>query len=249
MKAINSTKKVKLLSVSVIALLSLTACQSTSTGTDNTAYKANYEAKINSALEKAAVNASRGGKTTESLALLERMYKRDSKNPDTATTYASALRRAKRYNTASMVLSPFARDKELKHINSKIEFASIQSALGNYTTAEEFAKQALEIDDKNAKAHHILGLALDAQGAHVEAEEKFNYALNNWSGDPSMVMNNLGLNLAAQNRFTEAIEILKQASSIAPYRVEIERNLRIVSTLAGDEAITSIPAPAKKPAL
>jgi Flp pilus assembly protein TadD len=238
----------KLLSVSIVTLLALTACQSTSSVKDETAYNTSYETKINNALEKAATQASRSGKTTESLALLERMYKRDADNPDTATKYAAALRKAKRYSTASMVLSPFARNTNSNHLGSKIEFAAIQSALGNYTVAEEFSKQAIEIDEANAKAHHILGLALDAQGAHPEAEEKFNFALENWAGDPSMVMNNLGLNLAAQNRFDEAIEILQQASSIAPYRIEIERNLRIVTTLAGDETIKSIPAPSKKPA-
>jgi outer membrane biosynthesis protein TonB len=74
-------------------------------------------------------------------------------------------------------------------------------------------------------------------------------------------MNNLALNLASQNKLDQAIDMLKKAKEISPGRVEIERNLRIVSTLqegaddfiikqeqAKNEAAKSAPVPKTKAA-
>lgn len=237
--------RTSLLTVSAFALLALSACSHTPAPQPEDI--TSLDTRINNALERAAAQAAKSGQTQDSLALLEKMYKRNSHDPETAVKYAKELRKAGHLNRASLILSPFARDKETPDIASKIEFSSIQSALGNYSTAEEFARQALELDPTAVKAHHVLGVALDAQGAHEEAETEFRAALDEWNDDPSMVMNNLGLNLAAQSRFEEAIEILQKAADIAPYRREIERNLRIVTALNGDPDIESVPAPARKP--
>jgi Flp pilus assembly protein TadD len=66
---------------------------------------------------------------------------------------------------------------------------------------------------------------------HPEAERAYRKGLEIWEGDPIPIMNNLALNLASQNNLKEAYEILKKAKSIAPNRIEVERNLRIVSAL------------------
>lgn len=249
------TYKASLLSVSFIAVMALTACQSATTGTTTTISAEDYtnarQARIDSALEKAAGKAAQTGKTEESIALLEKVYKRNSDDPDTATRYARALRYAGHLNRASMVISPFARDTERDHTASKTEFAAIQAALGNYSIAEEYARRAVTVQQEgNPKAYHVLGIALDAQGAHQEAEDSFRKALDTWEGNPSMVMNNLGLNLAAQGELAEAIQTLEEALNIAPNRMEIERNLRIVRALEGDKHIedySAVPKPGHRP--
>lgn len=247
------TYKISLLTVSVAGLLALSACQSTGTGTGTTAadLEINKQTRIDSALERAAGKAARSGKTGDSLALLEKVYKRNSDDPDVASRYAHALRQVGHLNRAAMVISPFARDTGNVHAGAKTEFAAIQAAMGNYSTAEEYSRQSLSVmPENNAVAYHVLGIALDAQGAHKEAEEAFRMALNNWEGNPSMVMNNLGLNLAAQGQLSEAIDTLKQAKEIAPMRMEIERNLRIVTALQGDKHIEeyeSVPKPVRRP--
>jgi Flp pilus assembly protein TadD len=72
---------------------------------------------------------------------------------------------------------------------------------------------------------------LDSKGKHVEAERAFRKGLDIWEGDPIPIMNNLALNLASQNNLEEAYEILMRAKTIAPNRIEVERNLRIVKAL------------------
>ena len=87
------------------------------------------------------------------------------------------------------------------------------------------------MDDKSYTAYHMLGIALDAQGEHQPAEDAFRKGLEFWQGDPAPILNNLGLNLAAQGFLDEAAEVLRKALATSPNREEIERNLRIVSAL------------------
>jgi Flp pilus assembly protein TadD len=59
-------------------------------------------------------------------------------------------------------------------------------------------------------------------------------------------MNNLALNLASQDFLDEAVAILEKAQTIAPDRIEVERNLRIVRTL--QQSARHAPKPVAKPA-
>ena len=217
-------KNIVLLSASVLAL---SACETTSQS-GNAAL--DRTAKINNVLERAAREASRGGHTEQSLGIMENRYKRNSNDPAIATEYAKALREMDYLNRASIVLSPFARDAD-GSLEAKNEFAAIQLALGNYVVAEDFAKQVIIADETNAQAFQYLGIALDAQGMYEEAERAYRKGLDTWEGDPTSIMNNLALNLATQGYIDEAVEILEKAQSIAPNRMEVERNLRIVRTL------------------
>lgn len=206
--------------------LTLAACQTTG----DTAAAAQRGDQIDSVLERAAHEASAKGHNEQSLALLENRYKRNSDNEQVAIEYAGALRDMQYLNRASTVISPFARS-ESGSIDAKNEFAAIQLALGNYNIAEDFSKQVIIKDEKNHTAFQQLGIALDAQGMHEEGERAYRKALEYWQGDPTPIMNNLALNLATQGYTDEAVEILQKAKSIAPHRTDVERNLRIVTTL------------------
>lgn len=219
------SKKFYLLSIASLAVLSLTACQTTNTVSND------RMAKIDTALERAASDAASQGKTEESLGMLEQLYKRNSNDEDIATRYAAALRHAGYYKRASLILTPFATAEKQDNIDVLVEYASIQSAMGNYITAETAAKQAVLTDPTSGQAYHVLGVALDAQGHHEQAKNAFEKGLDNWEGDPSPILNNMGLNLAALGFVDEAIEVLRRAMATAPNRTEIERNLRIVSAL------------------
>jgi Flp pilus assembly protein TadD len=91
-----------------------------------------------------------------------------------------------------------------------------------------------------------MGTALDAQGRHQDAEVAFREGVDNWQGDPAPILNNLALNLASQGRLEQSLEILRKAKKISPHRIEIERNLRIISTLQ-ETAGPTPPAPRIKP--
>lgn len=214
---ITSRRLFTLLAASAMAL-TLSACQTTGSSSS---------ARVDAALDRAAAQQS----TPKSdLATLERSYKRDSDNAEIATQYGRALREAGRLQRSIVVLTPFADDGK-KFPQAKIEYGATQAAMGNYDEAINYANAALDQRPDSGQAHHVLGVALDAKGQHPQAEQHFRKALENWEGDPAPVLNNLGLNLAAQGYIDQAIDTLRQAMSTAPNRSEIERNLRIVTAL------------------
>ncbi|MBI2233565.1 MAG: tetratricopeptide repeat protein [Micavibrio aeruginosavorus] len=204
--------------------IALSACQTTTA-------KNSPRNHVDAVLDQAASNAAASGQTRESLAIVEKLYKRNPNDADIATRYARALREDNRLTRASLIIAPFAKDTRKPHAGARAEYAAVQAALGNYEIAEEFSRKALALSDKTSQSWHILGISLDAQGKHPEAEDAFRKALELWEGDPAPVLNNLGLNLAAQGFLDEAAETLRKALDTAPNREEIERNLRIVSAL------------------
>ena len=234
--------RIVLLTASVLAI---TACQTT-----NTNYDSNMN-KVDKVLERATYDAASSGQLNESLALLERLYKRNSGDIGVSLRYARALRYTKNYQKASLVLSPFIKGNQYNS-DAVAEYAYLQAAMGNYVMAEDYARKAVLDNPEAGQNYHILGVALDAQGYHKQAETAFRRALDHWEGDPTPVLNNLGLNLAAQGFLDEALEILRRAHQTSPNRREIERNLRIVSALAshpyeGYVEDKHIPVPPTKP--
>lgn len=199
--------------------LMLAACQTTgSTGKTATD-------PVDAALQRGTASGP------ESLSSIERLYKQDSDNPQLAVRYARALRENGRMTRAAMVLNPLIENPKTKTVGVITEFAAVQASMGNYEAAEKHARAAVVQDQNSAEAYHVLGIALDAQGFNKQAEVAFRKALDNWSGDPSPVLNNLGLNLAAQGFLDESISTLRRAAALAPNKTEIERNLRIVQAL------------------
>lgn len=238
MKPYRINKKILMLG----CVLALGACQ-TSGSTVNTPQ--DRATKIDNAMQRAALSANRSGDTNRSLQVLERIYKRKSDNEQAAIDYAGALRKNDYVNRAAIVMEPFATSKTASSA-AKTEFSAIMLAKGDYNQAERSAQQAILKDENNATAYHYLGIALDAQSLHEEAERAFRKALELWEGDPTSIMNNLALNLASQGHLDEAAEILQKARDVSPNRTEIERNLRIVTALQQSNG-TPVPKPSKKP--
>lgn len=199
--------------------LMLAACQTTGTTGTSSADP------VDAALHRGAASSP------ESLSSIERLYKQDSTNPKLAVRYARALRENGRMTRAAMVLNPLIENPKTKTVDVITEYAAVQASMGNYELAEKHARAAVLQDQNSAEAYHVLGIALDAQGFNKQAEVALRKALDNWSGDPSPVLNNLGLNLAAQGFLDEAISTLRRAAALAPNKTEIERNLRIVQAL------------------
>ncbi len=222
----------------VSTALMLAACQTTgSTGAGSV--NANKD-PIDAALQRAASEGSTVS-APESLASIERLYKQDSTNPDLAVRYARALRDNGRMTRAAMVLNPLIENPKTKTTAVITEYAAVQASMGNYEIAEKNARAAIMQDANSAQAYHILGIALDAQGFSKQAEVAFRKALDNWSGDPSPVLNNLGLNLAAQGFLDESISTLRRAAALSPNKMEIERNLRIVQALQVQPGTNTVP--------
>ncbi len=222
MSAKRAPMKLTLMALLASSSLMLAACQ-----TAGTAKPGNTQ--LDQALERAADASQAQGQ--ESLPLLEKLYKRNPDDANIAIRYSRALRDANRLTRASIIIAPFAKNERKPNVAAKTEYAAVQVALGNYEVAQEFASKAVVMDEGNYQAYHILGIALDAQGDHKQAENAFRKALNIWQGDPTPVLNNLGLNLASQGFLDEAAEVLRRALETSPNRAEVERNIRIVNAL------------------
>lgn len=222
MSAKRAPLKITMMVLLASSSLLLAACQ-----TAGTAKPQNDQ--LDQALERAA-NASQA-QGQESLPLLEKLYKRNPDDANIAVRYSRALRDANRLTRASIIIAPFAKNERKPNAAARTEFAAVQVALGNYEVAQEFASKAVVMDKGDFQAFHILGIALDAQGDHKQAENAFRKALELWQGNPTPVLNNLGLNLASQGFLDEAAEVLRRALETSPNRAEVERNLRIVSAL------------------
>lgn len=230
----------------VAGLLWLSACASTATPDGAAAARdESRTAKIDRALARAG-ETPRAAR--QSVASLEQAYKRQSENPDVALAYARALRLDQQTNKAVIVLSPFAR-KGTASSDVSAEFAAIHLEMGDYETAEKFARAAILKDPSHYGAYQSLGVALDARGYHKQAEVAFRKGLDVWQGDPTPIMNNLALNLANQGLLDEATEVLQRAAAANPGRPEIERNLRIVLALKQSNPATASapPKPVRKP--
>ncbi len=220
----SKSRSMKLTTMILLAgsAIALSACGTTGTTSKSTG-------QVDQALERAADQSRSGGQ--ESLALLEKLYKRNPDDASIAVRYSRALREANRLTRASIIIAPFAKNERKPNAAAKTEFAAVQVGLGNYAVAQEFASKAVAMDETNYLGYHILGIALDAQSEHKPAENAFRKALEMWQGDPTPVLNNLGLNLASQGFLDEAAEVLRRALETSPDRTEVERNLRIVSAL------------------
>src|SRR5690606_17224098 len=103
-------------------------------------------------------------------------------------------------------------------------------------------------DPNQGRAYLALGTALDAQNYHEQAEVAFRGGLQKWNGDPAPLRDNIPLNLSSQNKLDQALDLLKRSQAESPGRVEIERNIRIISTLkeGADDFLTKPKADVKK---
>ena len=185
-------------------------------------------------------------KPVKSLAELERAYKKAPQNALSATAYAAALRKDDQAGAAAIILEPFLKAENAAAPVSA-EYAAIKLAAGDYQAAQKYAQQAISADHNNFTAYHRLGAALDAQGLHEDGERAYRKALELRQGDAPAVMNDAALNLAAQGKLDEALEILVKAQDTEPERVETERNLRIVTALKQADGPPA-PKPGTKPA-
>lgn len=183
-----------------------------------------------------------GSKKT-ALSSAEASYKKNPKDAYFAARYAKLLRENGDLTRAQSILSPFANKKSMPTL-VYTEDAAQDLEVGKFKEAESASRKAIKADGVNYRAYHLLGIALDAQQHHPEAEIAFRKALELWKGDTIPVMNNLALNLAAQGYTDKALDLLYKAKEQDPGRKEIERNIRIIRTL--NEPADAYPGSAKK---
>lgn len=185
------------------------------------------------------------GDRRENLNTVASIYKRNPKDEFAAGRYSKALRESGDLKKAETVLKPFLKGKAPSTL-TYTEMGALELETGDFKSAESYARKAIKADNGNYRGWHILGISLDAQQKHPEAETAFRKALSLWQGDSVPVMNNLALNLAAQGYTDKALEMLYAAKEKDPDRTEIERNIRIIRTL-NEPSEYDLKARGKKP--
>lgn len=208
--------------------------------------------EVQSRLTTAAAEAIAAGKAQEALEHYEKLYRSDKRDSGYALNYAQLLRRSGRSDEALKVLSPFAK-QALNNGKGAVsplllnEYAAILIERGKLADAGKIIDLVLAEDtyaNSHADAMNLLGITLDAQGRHKEAETMFRLALDGWNGNPTTVMNNLALCLANQARFDDSLNTLRQALVMAPDKQEIARNIQLVGDLR--DSIVAKPVDIKK---
>lgn len=227
-------KRFKFIALALTTTALLTACQTTQKGVNGDGSPAHRESP---AVEQVAAG---------DIYKLEKAYLNNPESEQAAVNFAEALRKNDFLLRAATVLEPFAISQNASSL-SQTEYAAIKLEQGDFETAEKYASRAVGQNQNNYEAWQYLGIALDAQEDHSGAEKAFRTALEKWEGDPTVIMNNLALNLASQEHLDEAEEILLKAKTIAPERREVERNLRIVRALKESSSYTWKPKFPPKP--
>ncbi len=127
-----------------------------------------------------------------------------------------------------------ANRKKLKD-PSKLDlaYAKWQEQLGNTTEARERYQRVLHDEPQSIEA--LLGLARMDQfaGRTAEAEQGFRKALKSSPNDP-IVLDAFGQFYAAQEKWPQAIDILKQGVQIAPNDDTIRFHLAVATAKSGD---------------
>jgi Flp pilus assembly protein TadD len=226
-----SGRHLVLILLSATAALSLGACSGGGNGAPATSV---------SGQNQPADQALIYGEKRESFDSVERLYNKNPEDDLVASRYAKVLRESGDIKKAKTVLDKVTVKKSAPTL-AYTELAALDLETGNFEDAEASSRRAIKIDQGNYRAWHILGISLDAQQKHPEAQTAFEKALSIWKGDAVPVMNNLALNLAAQGYTDKALEMLYAAKKKDPNRIEIERNIRIIRTLNEPAAYTPKP--------
>jgi Flp pilus assembly protein TadD len=191
-------------------------------------------------LSTEAAAAIAEGRTQEALVRYAALYETHKGDARIAVNYAQLLRKTGDIDNAEKVLAPFVagRNSDVRRGGEDglvmNEYAAVLIAQGNFADAEKTLNAVLE-DAKETRHHsdarNLMGVSLDARGQHREAEQMFRLALDGWKGNPSSVLNNLGLCLAAGGMFDESLDTLRRALILSPDKSEIASNIQIVTGL------------------
>ena len=126
-----------------------------------------------------------------------------------------------------------SRSKLKDPIKLDLAYAKLQEQYGNATEARQRYQRVLHEEPQSVEA--LLGLARMDQlaGRTVEAEQGIRKALKSSSNDP-LVLDSLGQFYAAQEKWPQAIDILKQGLQAAPNDNTIRFHLAVATAKSGD---------------
>lgn len=93
--------------------------------------------------------------------------------------------------------------------NSNMNLGLVYLYLGNPDDAVKYTERATLLNPKSAAAYSNLGVALDARGEFARAEAAYRHSLD-IDPENTTTLLNLGTNLIAQNKGSEAVDIMER---------------------------------------
>lgn len=189
-------------------------------------------AVVDASAHAAALAAEAGHDYQAAAGSWTNLYQRHPDDPSIALNLARNLRYAGQMQPAIDVASGFME----RHGAS----APLLTELGkDYLAADRLGlavrtlRQAVDAAPKDWNAASALGVALDYQGNHGEAQQTYQRALA-LSPDNPQLLNNLGLSQAEGGQLTEAEATLQQAADQPKATTQVRQNLALVKALSGD---------------
>ncbi len=128
------------------------------------------------------------------------------------------------------------RDVLARHGNNSAARRGLASALitmGQPTLAEQQIDEALRANANDYRALNLLGVLLDMQGRHAEAQANYRRGLDLMPDDPGL-RSNYGLSLAITGQAQAAIAQLAPVASSRKATVRMRQNLAFAYAMAGD---------------
>lgn len=111
--------------------------------------------------------------------------------------------------------------------------ASALLAMNQTALAMQQLEAAVRSDPRDYRALNAMGVALDMQGRHVEAQERYTQGLQIAPENLSL-RSNLGLSLAICGEAGPALDLLIPAASSRSADVRVRQNLAFAYAMAGD---------------
>ena len=105
--------------------------------------------------------------------------------------------------------------------------------MGQADLAAQQLEAALKSDPDDYRALNVMGVVLDMQGRHAEAQARYRRAIE-LAPDFAAVRNNLGLSLAIVGQAKEAIAQLAPLASSSRADGRVRQNLAFAYAMAGD---------------
>jgi Flp pilus assembly protein TadD len=158
-------------------------------------------------------------------------FRANPKDPDTALSYARALRAAGERAQAVAVLE----QATIANPKNKVLLTGYGRALadnGNFEQAFDVLSQAHSPEDPDWRILSVQGAVLDQQGKFEEARQYYASALRIAPDEPS-VLSNLGLSYMLSKDLGKAEEALRKAHAHAGNDRRIRMNLAVVLGLEG----------------
>jgi Flp pilus assembly protein TadD len=158
-------------------------------------------------------------------------FRANPKDPDTALSYAKALRAAGERAQAVAVLE----QATIANPKNKVLLAGYGRALadnGNFEQAFDVLSQAHSPEDPDWRILSVQGAVLDQQGKFEEARQYYASALRIAPDEPS-VLSNLGLSYMLTRELPKAEATLRQAYANPNADARVRQNLALVIGLQG----------------